>query len=242
MFARIKKALSRGLRNDDKATVGPPSQPAAGAVSEWASTRGFDFTAGETSGTLGLEGKVGGRPWRMELGRPTRNLFCAEELRGRANSASTRMPPVLYRTVEDALDKRYSIFTDPLRTSADPALPEEMRWLSMDDEVGWAALPQAFWHRYPVLADRRENATAWVDSTLAAAMLDWPRPGPTAEPSCMLMLLRGNGYMRREYQPPDLSTLQHATLIFTTACENALGGLPTPAQSVLMPAAFTTGP
>jgi hypothetical protein len=103
-----------------------------------------------------------------------------------------------------------------------------MRWLAMYDEVGWESLPQAFWGRYAVLADRRENALAWIDPALAAMMLDWPEPSPTLETPFMLMLLRGKAYLRMEYQPSDMPTLQHAALIFTGACESALGGLSAP--------------
>ena len=231
MFERIKKAFFRSPREDDKETVGPPSQMAGGAMSEWASTRGFGFSTSENGGNLGLEGKIRGKRWRMELGRPTRNFIRGEELRGRAELGIDEDAAVLVlnRTLKEALDKQaYSIYTDHLQTSVDPNLPEEMRWLAMYDEVGWDELPLAFWNRYAVLADRRENALAWVDSALATAMLDWPQPGPSAETPFMLMLLRGKAYMRMEYQPPNMSTLQHAALIFTTACENALGGLSTP--------------
>ena len=231
MFERIKKAFFRASRDDDKETVGPPSQMAAGPMSEWASTRGFGFSSSENGGNLGLEGKIRGKRWRMELGRPTRNFIRGEELRGRAELGVDEDAAVLVlnRALKEALDKQaYSIYTDHLQTSVDPNLPEEMRWLAMYDEVGWEGLPQVFWDRFVVLADRRENALAWVDSTLATATLEWPEPGPTAETPFMLMLLRGKGYMRMEYQPPNMATLQHAALIFTTACENALGGLSTP--------------
>ena len=233
MFERIKKAFSRTPRDDDKETVGPPSQMAAGPMSEWASTRGFGFSPGDNSGALGLEGKIGGKRWRMELGRPTRNFIRGEELRGRSELGIDEDAAVLVlnRPLKEALDKQaYSIYTDHLQTQVDPNLPEEMRWLAMYDEVGWEELPQAFWDRYAVLADRRENAVAWIDAALAATLLDWPKPGPTAETPFMLMLLRGKGYMRMEYAPPNMSTLQHAALVFTTACENALGGLSTPVK------------
>ena len=69
MFDRIKKAFSRASREDDKETIGPPSQMAGGAMSEWASTRGFGFSTSDNSGALGLEGKIRGKRWRMELGR-----------------------------------------------------------------------------------------------------------------------------------------------------------------------------
>ena len=40
-----------------------------------------------------------------------------------------------------------------------------------------------------------------------------------------MMLLRGNAYLRMEYRPADMPTLQHAAAIFTSACESALAGL-----------------
>lgn len=233
MFDRIKKAFSRQSREDAKETLGPPSQIAAGAISEWASTRGFGFSASGDGGTLTLEGRIEGKRWRMELGQPTRNFIRGEELRGRAELGIDEDAAVLVlnRTLKDALDKKaYSIYTDQLQTTVDPSLPEEMRWLAMYDEVGWDGLPKAFWERYAVLADRRENALAWVDPALAAMMMDWPEPGPAAETPFMMMLLRGKAYLRMEYQPADMPTLQHAALIFTRACESALGGLSAPVK------------
>lgn len=232
MFDRIKKAFSRSPREDDE-TIGPPSQMAAGAMAEWASTRGFGFSNGDNGGALGLEGKIRGKRWRMELGPPTRNFIRSEELRGRAELGIGEKTAVLVlnRTLKDALDKQaYSIYTDPLQTQLDPSLPEEMRWLAMYDEVRWEELAQPFWERYAVLSDRPENAMAWIDSALATALMAWPKPGPSPETPFMLMLLRGKGYMRMEYQPPNMATLQHAALVFTTACENALDGLATPVK------------
>ena len=231
MFDRIKKVFSRQTREDAPETVGPPSQMAGGAISEWAASKGFDVSISGTGGGLGLEGKIRGKRWRMELGRPTRSFIMGEELRGRAELGIDEDAAVLIlnRTLKEALDKTaYSIITDPLRTTADPNLPEEMRWLSIYDEVGWDSLAPEFWKRYAVLADRRENALAWLDDKLAALLLDWPPAGPTAETPFMLMLLRGKAYLRMEYRPASVAKLQHATLIFTSACEAALGGLSTP--------------
>lgn len=231
MFERIKKAFSLPPQGDGKETAVPPSQMADGPMSEWASTRGLRLSASDNSGALGLEGKIRGKRWRMELGRPTRNFIRGEELRGRAELGIDEDAAVLVinRTLKEALDKRaYSIYTDQLQTSVDSNLPEEMRWLAIYDEVGWDALPQVFWERYAVLADRPENAMAWVDIALASALLEWPKPGPAAETPFMLMLLRGKGYLRMEYRPANLGTLQHAVLIFSNACENALDGLSTP--------------
>ncbi len=97
----------------------------------------------------------------------------------------------------------------------------------MDDEVGWDALPRAFWDRYGVLTDQKENAVAWIDPALARLMLDWPEAATGAQVPFMMMLLRGKAYLRMEYTPADLPTLQHAALVFTSACEAAMIGLTT---------------
>ena len=231
MFERIKKALLKRPSEDARETLGPPSHMAGGAVSEWASTRGFGVSTSSDGGTLTLEGRIRGKRWRMERGRPSRNFIRGEELRGRAELGIDEDAAVLVlnRSLQEALEKKaYSIYTDQLQTIADPNLTEEMRWLAMYDEVGWDALPAAFWNRYAVLADRRENALAWIDLPLATMMMDWPEPAPTHETPFMLMLLRGKAYLRMEYQPSDMPTLQHAALIFTSACEAALAGLSEP--------------
>lgn len=227
MFDRIKKAFSRDARQAS-AREGPASQVAHGPVSEWAATQGFAFSADGSGHGIALEGSVSGKPWRLQLGRPTRNYILGEEVRARAELGIRDDVAVLVmsRPLKEALEKKaYQIFTDQLQTSADANLPEEMRWLAMFDEVGWDSLPPAFWGRYCVLTDRRENALAWVDPVLAQRMLDWPMPAPSPEVPFMILLLRGKAYLRMEYSPADLGTLQHAALIFTSCCESALGSL-----------------
>jgi hypothetical protein len=57
-------------------------------------------------------------------------------------------------------------------------------------------------------------------------MMDWPDPAPTAEVPFMILLLRGKAYLRMEYTPANVATLQHASVIFTRACESALSAFP----------------
>jgi hypothetical protein len=228
MFDRIKKAFSKDVKEEAERDA-PNSQLAHGPVSEWAATQGFAFSVDGAGQGIALEGKVSGKPWRLQLGRPTRNYILGAEVRARAELGLQDDIAVLVmnRPLKEALEKKaYSIYTDQLQTSVDSSLPEEMRWLAMFDEVGWEALPKAFWDRFSVLTDKRANALAWVDPVLAQTMLDWPTPAPSAEVPFMILLLRGKAYLRMEYSPADLSTLQHAALIFTSCCESALGGLP----------------
>jgi len=223
MFDRIRKAFSKEPKEPHE-REGAPSHLAHGPVSEWAATQGFGFSVDGSQG-IALEGKVSGKPWRLQLGRPTRNYILGEEVRARAELEISGDIAVLVmnRPLKEALEKRaYQIYTDSLQTSVDSTLPEEMRWLAMFDEVGWDSLPREFWERYAVLTDRRENALAWVDPTLADLMLNWPAPAPSAEVPFMVLLLNSKAYLRMEYTPADLGTLQHAAHIFTSACESAL--------------------
>ena len=222
MFDRIKKAFSKdaGKPQDDT-----PSQMSHGPVSEWAGTQGFAFSVDRDGQGVALEGKIGGKPWRLQLGRPTRNYILGEEVRARAELGLPGDVAILVmnRPLKESLEKRaYQIYTDDLQTSVDSSLPEEMRWLAMFKEVGWGGPPAAFWERYGVLTDQREHAVAWLDTHLANLLMNWHSPGPTAEVPFMVLLLNGKAYLRMEYAPADLLTLQHAALIFTSACESAL--------------------
>jgi hypothetical protein len=135
---------------------------------------------------------------------------------------------IMNRALKEALEKRaYAMYTDTLQTSADPHLPEEMRWLAMYNEVGWSSVLPEFWERYAVLADRREDALAWIDNNLVELLLHWPEPGLDAQTPVILMLLRGKAYLRMHYSPASISTLQHAAITYTSACEAAVAGLAT---------------
>lgn len=220
MFDRIKKAFAKDAKSE-----APPSTLQAGPVSEWAATQGFGFSIDDAGQNIALEGKVSGRPWRLQLGRPSRNYIFGEEVRARAELGVDESVAVLVmnRPLKEALEKRaYELYTNELQTSVDTTLPEEMRWLAMYDEVGWDSLPATFWSRLSVLTDNREAALAFLDPQLAQLMVNWPSPAPSPEVPFMVLLLNGKAYLRMEYTPADLATLQHAARIFTSACESAL--------------------
>lgn len=230
MFDRLKKVFSA----QDKPDVAPDVKAAGlpDAASEWASAQGFSFTGfGEGKGKgFSMTGEVSGKPWKMERGRSSRDYIRGEELRARAELKINDDVSVLImnRPLKEALEKKaYQMYTDTLQTTADPSLPEEMRWLAMYPEVGWDSLPRVFWDRYSVLADQREHALAWLDPNLAELLMLWPEPAPDKQVPFMLMLLRGKGYLRMQYTPANIPTLEHGALIFTSACESAIAGLTT---------------
>lgn len=224
MFDRIKKAFQRDAGRDRGESS--LSHAAHGPVSEWAASRGMTFSGATLGSSMTMQGKVGGRPWRMELGKPTRDYISGEELRARAELGvyDDVGAMVINRPLKEALERRaYSMITDTLQTTADPRLPEEMRWLAMYDEIGWEGPPEAFWSRYAVLSDTREHALAWVDDHLVRQLMSWPDPAPTPQVPFMVVLLRGKCYLRMQYLPAEMTTLDHATDVFVGACESALG-------------------
>jgi len=222
MFDRIKKAFQREVRDRSDSTLAQ----AHGPVSEWAASRGMTFSGAALGSSMSMQGKVSGRSWRMELGRPTRDYIVGEELRARAELGVDDQVGalVINRPLKESLERRaYSMITDTLQTTADPRLPEEMRWLAMYDEIGWEGPPADFWTHYAVLADSREHAQAWVDDRLVKQLMSWPDPGPTSQVPFMIVLLRGKCYLRMQFMPPEMAILDHATDLFVNACESGLG-------------------
>lgn len=221
MFERLKKVFA-------PLDVGSDRPDTADDVSKWAGTKGFAFT-GPSEGTgFVLSGKIDNKPWKLERGKSTRDYIRGEELRARAELQLNDDVAVLImnRPLKEVLEKRaYEIFTDTLQTTVDPSLPEEMRWLAMYPEAGWHALPPAFWKRYSVLAEKREQAMVWISPHLAELLMNWPEPATNAQVPFVLMILRGKAYLRMQYTPADMPTLEHALKIFAYACESGVAGL-----------------
>ena len=231
MFDKLRKAFSRDAKPQAEAGQTPSRMsPLQGSMSQWAASHGFTVSMQGSADTLKMQGHVSNKPWLVEVGKPTRNYIHGQELRARAELNLNEDMAVLLinRVLKEALEaKAYGMITDHLQTTADPNLPEEMRWLAMYEEVGWDSLPREFWQRYAILADRRENALAWIDPQIAQLLLEWPEPGPSAEVPFMMLLLRGKAYLRMEYSPAGMPTLQHAAQIFNSACESAVGSFST---------------
>jgi hypothetical protein len=215
-------------------------------VSEWAGLQGFSVQAPSSAGrsvadgfTLG--GKVRGTPWKLVLGAASRDYVHGKELRARAELGLDPSVEVLVtnRPLHDVLAaERKQIDCRatgiPCAEHApqaaqreaqlrDPRYIEEMRWMTQMPEVCWDSLPAEFWTRYCVKATQRQHALALIDPNLAELMLDWPSPATTQDIPMTLMLLRGKAYMRMQYTPAETSTLQHAAIVFTSACDSALG-------------------
>ncbi len=221
MFDRIKKALFGSAASSD-------TQSGTGHSSLWAHGSGESRSSKLATKSETRSGTVSGKAWRLEIGKPSRDFIEGQELRMRCDLGlrDDAAVLVLNRALKDTLDKRaYSLYTDSLQTTADPHLPEEMRWLAMYEEMGWESADRVFWTDYSVLSDRMQDAAALVTDPLVAQLLSWPNANP--DTPFILMVLRGKAYLRMQYRQSDERTLEHAIKVFTLACEQALSGLST---------------
>jgi hypothetical protein len=224
MFSRLKKALTRKAPG----AGATPSTMQQSRLSEWAGLQGYELEGDEKRGNLSLSGQVGRKKWRLESGRPSRDFIHGTEIRARADLGLDNdiAVMVINRPLRDALEHRaYAQYTDALQTTVDASLPEEMRWLTMYEEVRSNAWGSSFAQHMAVVAHQPAQALRWVDATLAHELLHWPSDQTVPESPLVLTISRGKVYLRMQYTPADIPTLEHAVRVFVWACESALSGL-----------------
>jgi hypothetical protein len=217
LMSRLKKVL-----------IGDQMAVERDSVSQWAELQGLSYDGSKDRRNFSVSGVTAGRPWKMECGSPTRDFIKSKELLARASLHIPEDVSILLmnRSLKESLERRaYSLYTDTLQTTVDQNLPLEMRWLAMYDETCWAGLPKAFWTRYAVVADQVPHASSWLTPNLVELLMSWPEPGPDSEVPFVMMLKRGKAYLRMQYTPADLQTLEHAAVIFTAACDSAVAEL-----------------
>ncbi len=178
---------------------------------------------------VALEGTVRGRIWRMASGAPSRDYIRGRELRGKAELGLDEGVSVLVisRALKASLEKAaYDRYIDAEKTMSDVRMPEEMRWLATFEELRGPEFARDFLRRYAVLADFREHPLAWIQPEFERMMVEWPAPAPAEDLPFMLMLLRGNCYLRMQYEPASARLARHAGDLFEQACGLALDRLP----------------
>jgi hypothetical protein len=209
MFERLGKTLGGLLGSSD------PSSPLA----QWASSQGLAFKP-LFGGAYTMMGSWQGRSVRIECGAPSRPYLKGMELMARADlglvtsSGVVLMNRSLKRTLEQEATALYASYTDDLRTSA-AMLPEEIRWLAMYRDAGWAGPDEAFWERYAVLTDTTETARDWIDEGAQERLMNWPGDAAALTTPVLFMLLRGKTYLRLQIdQTRDTATVLHALDVF----------------------------
>ncbi len=233
MFDRLRKAFAAPL--GPAVTLPPSGQPVSNQdVARWAAQQRIAMVAHAQDGHFDLGGDLGGHPWRLESGPPTRPYVQGLELRGRADVGADpdAAVMVLNRPLREALERHvYSSITDSLRTSVDAHMPEEMRWLAMYEEVEWPELPVSFRRHFAVVAECAEHAQRWVHAPLVSQLLnavEEAADGPSAHSPLIVMLVRGKVYLRAEHRRGSLAETANATGILLAAAQAAQQNLPPP--------------
>lgn len=234
MFERIKNAFGRTTAGAPLAEEGPRwVQPSR--LSEWANAQGYEVqqlgAEGHGSGAFALSGRVAQYPWRIESGRPSRKFIRGQELRARAELAlpADLAMMVINRTLKDTLDKiAFAAFTDSLQTVQDASLGEEVRWLTLYEEMGIPEWEGVFCDRMAVLSSDEAMVERWLEAGLRHDLVHWPDELTTPQVPMLLQVARGKLYLRMQYTPADIPTLDHAVRVLTRASEAALGACAQP--------------
>ncbi len=239
MFDRIRQAFA-GTPSAPDSTADQPMT--SQQLARWAEQQNLSTVPHTVEGHFDVGGEVMGLPWRLECGASTRDYILGLELRGRADVDADPDAAVLVlnRPLREALERHaYSAITDSLQTSVDARLPEEMRWLSMFDEVSWPELPSSFRRHFVVVAERIEHAERWIHAHLVSELLnavEGEQGDLRSESPMVLMLARGKVYLRAEHTRRTLSEVAHAKAVLTTGAQSAAQHLrappPRPASEV----------
>lgn len=225
MFDRLRKAFSPSA-----ATAARPVTNKE--VTRWAASQHLAIVPSATEGHFDLGGDVGGHPWQLECGTPTRDYVRGLELRGRADVGADpdAAVMVLNRSLHEALEgSAYNAITDTLQTTVNANLPEEMRWLAMYEEMTWPGLPASFRQHFAVVAERIEVAQRWIHAPVVSQLLNFlegEHSAARAQSPLVLMLVRSKVYLRMEHTERSLPEIAHATQMLLIGAQAAMQNLP----------------
>lgn len=228
MFERLRSIFSAGRGSAaDKGVV------TAAQLAQWAEGQGWALAFQGEPAQYQLSGSVAGQPWRMESGAPTRDYILGTELRARtdAHVAHDVAVMVISRPLKEELEGRvYGAITDTLQTAVDDSLPQEMRWLSIYEELRWPELPVSFSRLYAVVGDRADHAQRWVNAAVVSHLLLEREQAAQAQAPLLMMLADGKVSLRLQTVARHLPDLQYAAALFTTAAAVAALNLPRPGE------------
>lgn len=228
MFDRLRKAF--GTSGSQGSDLGRPATNRD--VARWAAKQQLAIVAHSTEGHFDLGGDIHGHPWRLECGAPTRDYVTGLELRGRADVGADPDAAVMVinRPLQEILEgTAYTAITDTLQTAVSSSLPEEMRWLSMYEEMAWPGLPVSFREHFAVVAERIELAQRWIHAPVVSQLLnavEGEGGSERAKSPMVLMLARGKVYLRMEHTQRSLAEIAHAKQLLLVAGQAALQNLP----------------
>ena len=193
-------------------------------VAAWANRCGHDFRRARGDEGFVIDGRLDGKPWRMEWGPPQRDYIAGKELRIRMELA---LPPdaqmlLLSRPLMEALERQtFEEFTDNVQTQIGTKTPEEMRWLVMFPKVNLGDF-KAIRQHFSAVASHPDRGLAWISGPLAGVLERAAVGMLRAAPPFVLMTLRGRAYMRMQLATPDAAVVADALSLFETAVAQAL--------------------
>jgi len=194
------------------------------AVSDWASRRGAQFKRAHDDEGFVVDGRLEGRPWRLEWGPPQRSYITGHELRLRMELGlpQTLQMLLLSRPLMEALESTaFDRYTEHMQTQIDQSTPEEMRWLAMFSKVALGG-PRELKGRFAAVAASPTTGAAWIDGLLAERLAEAARGALAGEPPFVLMTLRGRCYLRLQLAGPDLAAIEAMVGLFETAAAQAV--------------------
>jgi hypothetical protein len=213
MLGSLKRLFSRPRHDRDLS-----------AIEDWAKRRGHSFKRVRGEDGFAIEGRLEGRPWRIEWGPPQRPYIEGHELRLRMelDLPSDAQMLVLSRPLLDALERKtFEEFTDNLQTQIGTESPEEMRWLVMFPKVDLSGR-KALRANFGAVASQPAVGLAWLDGALANLLEQAANDWLAAERPFVLMTLRGRGYLRMQLLAPEPPVVAAALGLFETAVTRAL--------------------
>jgi hypothetical protein len=217
VLRRLKEALSRSPAK-------PTAQPARAAVDDAPSTV-LPPSVAPTEVLETVNGTHGRIRWRLDLATASRPYMHEYELRGKGAVHLAEDPAVMIisRPLKDGLERQaFKSFTQQVQTVADVALPQELRWLSLYDEVGFAGPSDAFWRWFAVVAERRDHAQRWITPQFSNALMKWALHGRLEPQTPVIWVLtRGRVHLRVEHSELRPLAKSQAPTILLAACEAA---------------------
>ena len=193
-------------------------------VADWAKRCGHDFRRARGDEGFVIDGRLDGKPWRIEWGPPQRTYIAGRELRVRMelNLPSDAQMLLLSRPLMEALERQtFEEFTDNVQTQIGIKTPEEMRWLVMFPKVNLGDFKTVRQH-FSAVASQPEKGLAWLSGPLAGVLEQAAAGMLRAEPPFVLMTLRGRVYLRMQLATPDAAVVDDALSLFETAVAQAL--------------------
>ena len=224
MFKQLRKAL--GLSPEPAAQLGVVTP---GQLAQWAGAQRWAFAFDGEPDRFVLQGQVVEHPWRLESGAPSRDYMQGTELRVRAELALNPDAHVMVisRALKEELEGRvYGAITNSLQTTVDQSLPQEMRWLSIYEELRWPQMPASFVRAFAVVGEDLDTARHWVNAALVSQLMRDQQRVPPGQVPLVLMVSDASVSLRMQSSACCLPDLEYAMGAFLAACVVATHQLP----------------